>query len=177
MKWTVTELQKFRDSKLKMDEIIDVAKELKQTDPEIRDMSPVHVTGRVDIDSQKAIFHIHLSGTMVLPCSRTLVDVDYPIDVNAMETFLLNPLDKNLDETNQYYVAEAGMIDLQPVIEELLLLEIPMQIFAEDVENDHSLPQGKGWELMTEEQLENERENKIDPRLAGLADLFKSEKE
>lgn len=177
MKWTVIELQKLRDSELKLDEMLDVTKELQQKDPEIRNMSPVHITGRVDVDSQKATFHINLSGTMTLPCSRTLVDVDYPIDVNSIETFLLNPQVNDLGEADHYYEAEAGMVDLLPVIEELLLLEIPIQVFCEDAQNADSLPQGNGWEVMTEAQHKNEQENKVDPRLAGLADLFKSDKE
>lgn len=175
MKWTVIQLQKYRDNELKIDEIIDVTKELQLRDPEIRSMSPVHVTGTANVDSQKVTFHLRLSGTMILPCSRTLADVEYPIDVHSIETFLLKSYEH--EEEDEMYKPENGIINLVPVIEELLLLEIPMQVFCENAQTEEAFLAGKGWEVMTEEQLKLEREKRVDPRLAGLADLFKDNEE
>jgi uncharacterized protein len=49
----------------------------------------MHITGRGDIDSTKVTFHLKIEGYLILPCSRTLVDVKLPINVETTETFLL----------------------------------------------------------------------------------------
>ena len=181
MKWTIIQLQKeFRDHVMEIDEIINISKEMQQIDPEIRSVLPVHVTGKADIDSQKVVFHLHLTGKLILPCSRTLADVEHPFEINSTETFLLNPLDNERGETEEgVYEAEGGVIDLMPVFQELILLEVPMQVFCEEALEDENLPSGQGWEVMTEdqheEQLEKEKQ-KVDPRLAGLAQLLEDKK-
>ncbi|WP_231686864.1 YceD family protein [Bacillus sp. JCM 19034] len=60
---------------------------------------------------------------------------------------------------------------MKPVIEEAVLLEIPIQVFAENVSKPIAPPEGKHWELVTEEK----KENRIDPRLADLAKFFEKE--
>lgn len=67
-----------------------------------------------------------------------------------------------------------------PVVEELLLVEIPMQVFSEDALEMSNLPRGNEWEMKTEEGnlLEQiAKEPKVDPRLAGLANFFDEKKE
>ncbi|MBS4217858.1 DUF177 domain-containing protein [Bacillus sp. FJAT-49711] len=180
MRWTVLQLQKFRDVELKIDEKVDVSNDLRQRDLEIRDASPIHVKGTARIDSQKAVFHLHLTGNLILPCSRTLVDVTYPIDIFSTETFILKPLgfEYSSDEEQEIHEANEGVVDLIPVIEELILLEIPMQVISEDAKNKETLQSGQDWEVMTEDQFKLEQQKpKIDPRLAGLAALLKDKKE
>ena len=88
MKWTISQLQKIRDKDLQLDELVDVL-DIRERDQQIRDVSPIRVKGRADISSTEITFHLHLSGELTLPCSRTLVDVKYPIDIDTKETFLL----------------------------------------------------------------------------------------
>jgi len=177
MKWTVIQLQKFRDVELEIDKKVDVSKDLKERDPEIRDASPIHVTGKAHIDSQKAVFHLHLTGNLILPCSRTLVDVTYPIDIQSTETFILKPFEYSPSEEEEIHEPYEGMVDLLPVIEELILLEVPMQVISEDAKNKETLQAGQDWEVMTEDQFKQQSHIKIDPRLAGLAALLKDKKE
>lgn len=166
LKWTLNQLQKYRNKEFTIDETIRVD-DLKQDDPTIRAVSPIHITGRGDIDSTKVTFHLHIEGYLILPCSRTLVDVNLPIDVEATETFLLQGSDYQTDEEAHHVKGE--VIDLTPIIREILLLEIPMQVFCEDADSDDAAPQsGKDWEVI-QEQAESK---KIDPRLAGLAKFF-----
>ena len=109
MKWTVSQLQKIRDKELKIDEMVDVT-DIKERDAQIRDVSPIKVTGRADISSTEITFHLHLSGEFILPCSRTLVDVKYPIDIDTTETFLLKSagFDYNGDDMT---VVEGDVVD------------------------------------------------------------------
>ncbi|WP_375088323.1 DUF177 domain-containing protein [Peribacillus sp. RS7] len=172
MKWTISQLQKIRDKDLRFDELVDVL-DIRERDPQIRDVSPIRVAGRADISSTEITFHLHLSGELTLPCSRTLVDVKYPIDIDTKETFLLKA-----DDTDFYgddvTVVEGDVVDLIPVIKENLLLEIPMQVFCEDVDSNEAAPQsGKDWAVISQE----ENEHKVDPRFAKLADFFDNNKE
>lgn len=179
MKWTVAQLHKYQNDVMELDETINVKNELQKENPDIRDMSPVHVKGTADIDSRKATFHLLITGKFILPCSRTLADVDYPFHIRSTETFLLSPLQYN-DEMNEAHVVEGGVVDLMPVIYELLMLEIPMQVFSQEAKASVELPAGNGWEVLTEDQLAHAREaekQKVDPRMAGLAKLLEKNKD
>jgi uncharacterized protein len=170
MKWTLSQLQKYRNKDFQIDDIIRVD-EIKETDPSIREVSPMQITGRGDIDSTKVTFHITVEGHLILPCSRTLVDVKLPINVETTETFLLHGSEYETEE--EVYQVKGDVIDLMPVIREILLLEVPMQVFCDDVNSEEAAPQsGKDWEVVHEE----DRSQKIDPRLAGLAKFFDENK-
>jgi len=172
LKWTISQLQKIRDKHLQIDEIVDVT-DIKERDPQIRDVSPIKVTGRADIGSTKVTFHLHLSGKFILPCSRTLVDVNYPIDIETTETFLFKTAGIEYDG-DDVTIVEGDVVDLLPVIKENLLLEIPMQVFCEDVNSEEAAPQsGNDWTVISEE----ENKQKVDPRFAKLADFFENNKE
>jgi len=165
MKWTLSQLQKYRSKDLPFDEIVNVS-EIKTIDPTIRDASPMHITGRADIDSAKVTFHLKINGHLILPCSRTLVDVKFPINVETTETFLLKGLDYETEE--EVHQVKGEVIDLMPVIQEILLLEVPMQVFCTDSSDEGAPQSGKDWEVIQEQ----DKEERIDPRLAGLAQFF-----
>jgi uncharacterized protein len=166
LKWTISELQRYRNKELTIDETIQMD-HLKKLDPSIRAVSPMHLKGRADISSTKVTFHLKVKGHLILPCSRTLVDVNYPINVETTETFLFGS--SEYAEEGEVHQVKGDQIDLTPVIQEILLLEIPMQVFCDDVKNGEGAPQsGNDWEVITEQ----DRAKKVDPRLAGLAKFF-----
>ncbi|MBM4764045.1 YceD family protein [Bacillus sp. B15-48] len=166
MKWTMSQLQKYRNKDFAVDETIKVD-EIKDVDSSIRDVSPMHITGRVDISSTKITFHIRIVGYLILPCSRTLVDVNYPVNVETTETFLLGEAEYETGE--EVHRVKGDVIDLMPVIREILLLEVPMQVFSDDDNSKGGAPQsGKDWEVIRGK----EKQQKVDPRLAELAKFF-----
>ena len=178
MKWSIIQLQKFRDKGLSIDETINLD-ELKEVDPQIIEVSPIRVSGKADIGSNRVTFHLHIEGKLVLPCSRTLVDVDLPVDINTIETYLLNEADYDQYDEEEVHRIQGDVIDLKPAIRELLLLEIPMQVISDEAREQDEMPSGKNWEVMTEEQaheVEQEEEKKVDPRLADLAKLLDQNK-
>jgi uncharacterized protein len=166
LKWTLSQLQKYRNKDFPIDDMTRFD-EIIAYDPTIREVSPMHITGRGDIDSTKVTFHLKIEGHLILPCSRTLVDVLLPINVETTETFLL--LGSAYEAEEEVYQVKDDVIDLMPIIREILLLEVPMQVFCEDVDSEEAAPQsGKDWEVIHEE----DQSKKIDPRLAGLAKFF-----
>ncbi|MEH7234884.1 YceD family protein [Bacillus sp. JJ1562] len=173
MKWTINQLNQLARKGLMIDETVDV-KDLMELDKSIRNISPVQVTGRADLSSStKASFHITITGSMILPCSRTLVDVKFPFEIKTTENFLLRETsDYDLESDVDIHQARGEVIDLLPLIKENILLEIPMQIFCDDSNSEDGAPQsGQDWEVITED----DKKNKIDPRLAGLAKFFEDE--
>lgn len=170
MKWSIHQLHQLQTKGLAIEETVDVS-DLKQIDKLIRDISPIHVEGRADISATKFTFHLTIEGTMVLPCSRTLVDVSYPFTIQTTETFFLNDYDVTPDEDT--HLVQGDTIDLLPIVKELVLLEIPLQVFAEENVQGGAPQSGVGWEVITEEQVKT----KIDPRLAGLAKFFDKDEE
>lgn len=166
MKWTISQLQKYRDKDYPIDETYN-AEEVMQLDETIRDVSPIHVTGRAHISPNKVTFHLKIEGQMILPCSRTLVDVNYPINVETTEIFLFR--NEEFETEEEVHQVNGDVIDLGPVIIEILLLEVPMQVFGEVHDGQEGAPQsGKGWAVISEE----DNKKKIDPRLASLAKLL-----
>ncbi|KRG14149.1 YceD family protein [Lederbergia galactosidilytica] len=179
MKWTVSQLQKLRDSEVVIDRKIDITKDLMARNSEIRNASPIEIKGKIKVDSERVTFHLQLKGTLILPCARTLVDTEYPIDIFSTEVYSLSMNQILSDDVDDIvHEPENGVVDLLPVIEELILVDIPMQVFSQEA-LDKDAQSGKGWNVMTEDQFEAEKEKdkKVDPRLAGLATLLENEEE
>src|SRR5690625_1441027 len=54
---------------------------------DIRKIGFVQVKGFCTVDQNELIFSFHVSGEMILPCSRTLADVPYSFNFDATEIF------------------------------------------------------------------------------------------
>lgn len=165
MKWHVNQLTQLRHKGLTIDEKVNL-EDLKELNKEIRKVFPVHVEGRGEFSGENITFDLQIEGNLVLPCSRTLVDVDFPFSIHTTETYQLDPKDFGVDEN--LHQLDGEVLDLIPIIKENILLEIPMQIFSESNKAEGAPQSGKGWEVVTEE----EKKDQIDPRLADLQKFF-----
>jgi uncharacterized protein len=171
LKWTLFQLNQLQHKGLEIDETVDVNDIT--TNSEIRSIDPVHVTGKADLSSKNATFHLTLEGSMVLPCSRTLVDVNYPFTIKTTETFLFQPAEYESDE-EELHMVQGDVIELLPIIHGAILSEIPLQIFCDSPNKEEAAPQsGKDWGVI----FEKDQEKKADPRLAGLAKFFEKDQE
>lgn len=169
MQWAVEELKRLKNQTLTFDEYVNVD-DLIDKNEEIRRISPVRVQGHVNVSKTLISFHLHISGKMVLPCSLTLVDVDYPFSIETIESFQLNEY-VEVDEAENEYIhsIEGQFIDLMPIIKENVLLSIPMKVVHPDAK---ILESGEGWEFVTGEK----KKDAIDPRMAKLAEFFNKDK-
>ena len=123
-------------------------------------LSDVKITGNITKDSMNELYiDLNISGTMVLPCSVTLVDVDYPFDINVSGNVdeMLEELDKNSKKVQ-------NSLDILPIIWENILMEIPSKVVSPEAENVEL--SGDGWKLVREEEKEE------NPELAKLKDLL-----
>ena len=173
MKWSIHQLSKYRQSGMPIDAQVQLD-EVMNRNNDIRYISPVHVKGLCTFGASQMTCQFTMSATLTLPCARTWEDVEYPIEVEAVEIFSWIDEEKrgNVEESDIHYI-DGEVIDMKPVLEELILLEIPMQVFKENTEGQ--VQGGKNWSYSTDEDEVMKRESdepKLDPRLAALAKYF-----
>ena len=126
---------------------------------DIRRISPVKVIGYVYNNEEELELSITITGTMVLPCARTLKDVNYPFNIEIDDVIGQNS-DNSL-EINQ------NTLDIFPIVWQNILVDVPLRVLAPDAEEESI--EGDGWRLITEDDKKEE----IDPRLSKLKDYFK----
>lgn len=118
--------------------------EMLYKDTDIRSLSPIDVEITIVRSSDSSYnMNLRIKGTMVLPCSLTLKDVNYPFDIKT-EVKVSND-DENYDE---YVKINQNNIDIIPIIWQNILLEIPLRVESEDVSD--SIVSGEGWKLIRE---------------------------
>lgn len=175
MKWSIHQLRKFKQGAIPLDEVVDLGA-VKERNPEIRDISPVQLTGYCTVGSKKISFHFRLEGSLTLPCARTWQDVHYPFVIETDEQYSWD--EHVLAQDDEIHPVTGEMIDPMPLFEELILLEVPMQVYCEDADS-MTEASGTGWSYTTDDEYEKqqaeEQESKTDPRLADLARFFESD--
>ena len=165
LKWSLQQLNVLKHKGISIDDTVDVS-DLPNVNREIKKISTVHVKGNASFSSYAVTFILQIEGEMILTCSRTLADVPYPFSIETMEIFKLTDWE-GFSSEDDIHEPEKDSVDLLPYIKQAILLEIPIQVFSEDLEGE--APQsGSDWELLTEEN----KKQRIDPRLADLAKFF-----
>ncbi|MCE4956879.1 YceD family protein [Macrococcoides caseolyticum] len=162
MKWSLAELRKHRDNGYPFESEINFNHLISSL--QLVDISPIKVKGKLTPKSREVVADLHVTGQFVMSCARTLEDVEVPFDIHSVEYFDEND-DVEYDENR--HAIHNGVIDLTPVILELVVINKPVRVVKEDV--DLELMKGNGWEVIDESQLEVQP--KIDPRLAKLQAL------
>lgn len=168
MEFIITEIrQKSFIAPFMFDGMTDVS-ELELLDNDIRKIGSVQVKGMCTIDQDELIITFTIEGTMVLPCARTLVDVDHHFKNDVTEIFnTARNVSGEAVEDNIHEVT-GDLLDLTPYIKENIILETPYRVFS----NEKALEAGDGWSYLTEEELKVAAAEKIDPRLEKLKELF-----
>lgn len=173
MKWSIHQLSKYRQNGMPIDAEVQLD-DVKNRNKDIRQISPVHIKGLCTFGASQMTCQLKLTATLTLPCARTWEDVEYPIEVDTIEVF--SWIDEELrgdDDVEDIHYIDGDVIDLQPVLEEIILLEVPMQVFKENTEG--TIQGGTGWSYSTDEDVSSQQKNdeqKVDPRLADLAKFF-----
>lgn len=169
MKYLISEIKrKTHNGPIHFDEWLDVS-EIETRNSDIRKINPVHVVGDCTMQGDQIIFSFLISGEMILPCARTLVDVAYPFEIKAQEIFSSSAKFGETGQENEIHAIDEEMLDLTPYIKENILLEVPFRVFSEDaMERENISMKGNGWEFITEEK---EKET-IDPRFKKLESLL-----
>lgn len=129
---------------------------------DVRKLSDVKVTGSIDQNEDATYsLNINVIGEMILPCSISLVDVEYPFNIEINEI-----IDINDEESEDYLKIIDNTIDIMPIVWQNIVVEIPLRVVSPNL-GDTKL-EGDGWKLLTEE----EKMKELDPRFDKLRDLL-----
>ena len=172
MKWSIHQLSKFRKDGMPIDMQVQLD-DVKTRNSDIRNVSPVHVKGLCTFGASQMTCQLTVSATLTLPCARTWEDVEFPVNIDTVEVFSWVDEEQRGDVFSDIHYTEGDVVNMKPVLEELILLEVPMQVFKENTEGQ--VQGGKGWSYSTDEDVEKAKEvdePKLDPRLAALAKYF-----
>lgn len=134
-----------------IDENIYFSKEdLKET--EIIDLQNVKATGKIYKDSlEEIILELQITGTMILPCSRTLKPTEHKFKAD---------IEENIEENEEKTKKIKKTIDILPIIWENILMEIPIRIINPEAEEVDI--KGEGWELITSDNIGQNAEAKLE---------------
>ena len=140
----LTKLQNRRENELIFNEVITLDEELYK-DTDIRNLSPLDVSINIHrVTDSDYSMDLSIKGEMILPCSVTLKDVNYPFEVKTEVKV------SNNDENDEEYVKIIqNNIDIIPIIWQNIVLEIPLRVVSEDVSD--SPIEGEGWKLIRED--------------------------
>ena len=140
----LTKLQNRKENELTFNEVISLDEEMYK-DTDIRSLSPLDVSINIHrVTDSDYSMDLNIKGTMILPCSVTLKDVNYPFEVKTELKV------SNNDENDEEYVKiMQNNIDIIPIIWQNIVLEIPLRVVSEDISD--SPIEGDGWKLIRED--------------------------
>ena len=128
-----------RFSKVEVDEIVEF-EEVFLKDFEIRELKNVKVSGEILIDYEDNLFlNLKINGTMILPCSVTLVDVPYEFETE---------FDSIVGNFEEIYKNNKNTLEISDILWENIVLEIPIRVVSENCKPSNT--SGDGWELISE---------------------------
>lgn len=125
----------------------------------IINMNPVSVKGIVTKNAVD-VYHLclNINGIMILPCSLTLVDVEYPFDINYEG-------DTNEEENLKII---GNYLDIIPIIWENIVTEIPLRVISSDTKLEET--KTKDFKIITDD-IKKENQFEI------LKDLLKEKED
>ena len=146
-----------KGKKINIDNEVNISEELLSTST-IRRLYNVRFNGYIDklIDDTYELVGT-LSGIMIIPDDITLEDFEYNFT---------SEIEENIDETRINYQKS---IDITEDLWQNILVEIPLKAVNE--KNKNIKLEGDGWRLISEEDLENTKNNP----LSSLEEMFRKE--
>lgn len=168
MKLRVSDLKQREGKPLPFRTNLDPA-ELTSRHQEIRSLSPVEAVGEAVKLGELFSVEGEMNAEVEFACARCLKQFRVPVVVPFAETFAFADAQVAQDEDSEVHLVEDDTIHLGPVLQEDFLLAMPaFPICSEDCQG--LCPSCGANRNETACGCNTER---IDPRLAGLADFFK----
>lgn len=179
MKWSLLELNKYKDEPCEFSETLDLKASLMKRDNLILDVSPVKATGILNVGKEEYLLHYKIDVVVTVPSSRSLAPVPLTLSIDVDEVFMTLEQYQQRDERladEEIILLEKPTIDLDESVEDNILLSIPIQVLSEEEQTSQDMPKGNDWEVLSEEEYAQKRQEEaqqtMDPRLAKLSELF-----
>lgn len=154
MKWSLLELNRYKEEPLVFSETLHLKEELLQRDDTLLDVSPIKVEGLLAVNKSEYLLHYTIQVTVTVPSSRSLESVALPMQITVDEVFMTK---EQMDTRDERFAAEEIIlldkptIDLDESVEDNILLSIPIQVLTEEEQNSQEMPSGNDWEVISEE--------------------------
>ncbi|WP_202076921.1 YceD family protein [Caldalkalibacillus salinus] len=143
-------------------------------------LSPVHFKGEGEMQAGLFVVKGELKGQYTLTCSRCLSanESDFTQPFEERYNIEAHVTDDEKDELEDIHDVEGQYVDLQPQIEEEIIMSIPFIPVCESEEacKNNALREGQNWSYEDDRLTEEDKKDKIDPRLADLAKFFDEDK-
>lgn len=182
VKFSLKQLEMTKGEPFYFSQTLEIEKNLKQRDSEIIECSPVRIDGFLLFEGSSIIAQFDCTLDITLPSSRSLEPVIVKMSIPVVERYI--PLSSNYqsisdDSLEVIIPLEDDWIDLQPAVEDHVLLSIPLRVLTPSEELEENMPSGTDWEVVSEERhrlkKQRQKEQSIDPRLAGLQSFFEKD--
>ena len=111
-------------------------------------------------ESALAVAEGHVSAMLTLTCQRCLEEMTWPVDTDSRLAFVANATSAEVAGSREPVIAVDGQVSLATLIEEELLLALPLAPMHRDASDCHARP---------EPQADQPRHKPF----AGLRDLMK----
>ena len=182
MKWSIQELNKFKEKGIDFNEELNLKDNLMARDSDIIDVAPLHVSGHLAINNTEYIIYGKVQVSITVPSTRSLEPVEVPLSFDFDEVYMTKEQFANRTSSDQddfIMILEKDYIDLDAVVEDYVLLNIPSHILSDEELNAEDLPSGHDWEVISEDEymkrVNEQAEETINPQMAKLKSLLNSQ--
>ena len=168
MKWLRSSLFKNNSDTFVFEENINV--KVEHYDNSLKDIRDVVVSGKLTRGGQDKIYaDLLIKGNFEMISGKTLKEVVVPFEIEEREEYV----DKSVFAGEEVFDVNLMdmYIDLTPLVNELIILNIPITSSLDDEEAE--LVSGKDWKLLSEESLTSVKEETKESPFAALNGLFK----
>ncbi len=143
-----------RKKELYLEEVINYPKEQIKDIYTLLDMKDVKTKVHALFEGDYVHLDIEIITDLVLECAYTLEPVDYPMHLYENVDLCFQKCE---DEDDDIIYVDGDYYDLNQLILSLIITEIPLKVVKEGA----TLPQnGKGYEVITEEEYERRQKDK-----------------
>ena len=180
VKISLKQLESSQGIPVYFDEEMQVEDNLKSRDDTILEVSPALAKGFLVYQNETVIAQFTCAVDITLPSSRSLEPVVVPLSIEIVERYIPKGTSFEEQELTEIVIPlETDWIDLQPAVEDHILLSIPLQVLSPEELSEDRMPSGQDWEVISQDELALRRtvakEQQIDPRLAALQSFFDSD--
>ncbi|WP_314397247.1 YceD family protein [uncultured Gemella sp.] len=168
MKWLRSSLFKNNSDTFVFEENINV--KVEHYDNSLKDIRDVVVSGKLTRGGQDKIYaDLLIKGNFEMISGKTLKEVVVPFEIEEREEYV----DKSVFAGEEVFDVNLMdmYIDLTPLVNELIILNIPITTSDEE---ELEMVSGNDWEVVSEESLTDVKEKKESP-FAALNGLFEEQ--
>ncbi|AXX64296.1 MAG: DUF177 domain-containing protein [Lactobacillus sp.] len=173
--YTTAQLEKYRKHPLTIQQTLNLEKDLQQRDAQIIAVKPVTVNGTLGWEKGLIYSQLSIKTQLTYPSTRSFEPVVLPINIDVQE-FYSSDLNTNNDTDSQpeelIIPLENEQLDLQSAIEDNILLSIPSQVLTTEEQAKGTMPSGKEWTVISEDQYQKNRKQAGNSQWDKLKELL-----